>query len=263
MVDKSELNEFLKNLNLSPEEIKIFQVLSSFGSLPILQIAKKTNIPRTTLYRMMESMKKKGLVEEVVDEHRVKYKTTGLTNLEMMVKTKEEETQKLKSLLPSVSNLLMGIVETKQPETEVKFYKGQEGIRQMVWNTLKADKYVQGYTYRTILEIVGEEFADNWKVEFYARGLSGRDIYSDEYLKSVNRTKPILTPTDTGWESRYFPDTQLLVDHQIDIYDNVVSFYNWYKGDIFGVEIYNEKVARLQKQIFEILWGLGKKEKSE
>ena len=36
-------------------------------------------------------------------------------------------------------------------------------------------------------------------------------------------------------------------------------FYNWYEGEVFGVEIQNEKIAAFQKQLFNIVWQMAEK----
>lgn len=60
------------------------------------------------------------------------------------------------------------------------------------------------------------------------------------------------------FQSGYIPSALLNFNHQVDIYNNVVSFYNWHEGEVFRVEIYNDKIARMHKQLFEIVWKLGK-----
>ena len=38
----------------------------------------------------------------------------------------------------------------------------------------------------------------------------------------------------------------------MDIYYDVITIYNWFEGEIFGVEIKNEKVVLMNKQLFEL-----------
>lgn len=44
----------------------------------------------------------------------------------------------------------------------------------------------------------------------------------------------------------------------MDIYNDVIGIYSWHEGEVFGVEIYNEKVATMHKQLFEIVWKIAK-----
>lgn len=40
-------------------------------------------------------------------------------------------------------------------------------------------------------------------------------------------------------------------------YDNVVAYYNWKDGEIFGIEVYNQEIATAQRNFFEMLWRQG------
>ena len=57
--------------------------------------------------------------------------------------------------------------------------------------------------------------------------------------------------------SPVIPSQILNISHQMDTYDDVLAMYNWHQGEIFGVEIHNDKVAQVQRQIFEIVWKLA------
>lgn len=41
------------------------------------------------------------------------------------------------------------------------------------------------------------------------------------------------------------------------LYDEVIAYYNWKDGEIFGIEIYNQEMAGTQRQLFEMLWKQG------
>ena len=82
-----------------------------------------------------------------------------------------------------------------------------------------------------------------------------RDIYGDEYLENK--------PKDNNWgssiDSRYLPRKILAIPHQMDIYDETVSFYRWVGSEVFGVEIINPIVAAMQMQLFELAWEKARK----
>lgn len=254
-----KITDFLLHLGLSEEEAKIYLALMAFGNLTILELSRKTGLPRASLYRKMENLTKIGVIEELVDEHVIKLKACQPDKLELAVKDKELLSQNLRVQYPDVVTLLNEMVSSQQPDTKVLFYRGFPGIRQMVWNVLKTKHEICGYSYRTFIELVGNEFAKDWIEEFGRRGLFGRDLYSDEFLKSQKEHTLSGHVRWKTWESRYIPAKILNINHQMDIYNDVVSFYNWHEGEVFGVEIYNEKVASLQKQIFEVLWKMGTK----
>jgi len=258
-MNNSIIIRFLSELGLTTEEIKIYLTLTEKGSLTILELARITNINRTRVYRLVEVMHKKGLLEEIVEEYRQQVKAVDIHQLDLLIKEKERQSGFLREAFPQIGNLITQQKILQQPTTKVVFYRGVEGIKQMGWNTLQAKKEVLGFTYRQYSEIVGEKFTHKWYEEMFARKICFREIYSDTYLKSLKT--PLTTSKDPLFQQRYISSKILDINHQSDIYNNVVTHYNWYEGEIFGVEIYNEKVAQMQKQIFNIVWKMAKMKK--
>lgn len=250
------LRKFLEQLGLSRVEQQVYTSLVETGTATVLTLAKASGINRTTTYRLLERLKSTGLVEEIVDEHRLLYRVSGSHILDQLIKEKARDVRLMQELFPTIAPLVNSVAESSQPGTKVLFYRGSEGIKQMVWNVLKTKKEMVGYTYRSVWEITGIEFANSWYREFADRHLYCRDIYSDSYLGAKNSQEII--DHHKYFESRYIPPKVLDISYQTDIYNDVVGLYNWHEGEVFGVEIYNEKIARRERQLFEIVWKMGK-----
>lgn len=255
----SQLDEFLNLLGLNPEEKSVYSALVSGSDLSVLQVAKNSGVNRTTAYRILERLKNLGLAEELVEENRIKFRKSGTDKLELLVKQQQEKAAQLNQLLPDISSLINQVSQTAQPGTKVLFYRGQEGIRQMVWNTLRTKKELIGYTFFPLTTGVGYDFAKQWHEEWVERKLKMRDIYSDLYLKNLKKEEEFHY-RKSYFDTRYIPSNILNINHQVDIYNDLVAFYSWYDGEIFGVEIYNEKISAFHKQLFEIVWKMASPE---
>ncbi len=260
-MNNASLDNFLMSLGLSKDESLLFSVLIQRGPLTILSLSRLTSINRTKIYRLVERLEKIGLVQEIVEENKTFLKAVDLHQLELLVEREEEKAKYLRSVFPEISSLIPTSTSLSQPSTKVIFYRGIDGIRQQGWNTLRAKKECLGFTYRLWTEVVGEKFAKDWAEEWITRKLHFREIYCDELIKSKKQNPQLkgITYDNKYFSDRYISSKILNINHQIDIYNDVVSIYNWYEGEIFGIEIYNEKVASLQKQLFEIVWKIAKK----
>ncbi len=252
----SNLITYLQKLGLDEEEAIVYLFIVKSGPATVYDIAKSTGINRTTLYRRVESMELKGLVETIIEEKHVLIKAVDVDQLESLLAQRISEVDLLKKNFARFKEKLTSEYGMMQPGTKVYFYRGKEGIRQMAWHTLKADKEVVGYTYRNWTEPIGRKFEERWRDEFITRDLRLREIYSDDYIKSITKHKYDLYPRDR-FQDKYLSAKVLKIDYQTDIYNDVVAYYNWYEGEIFGVEIHNQKIANMQKQMFEILWKMG------
>lgn len=253
----NKIAQFFLNLGFSQEESTIYTTLLKDGPQTVLQLSRNTTINRTTLYRILDKLHSQKLVEEIIEEYKKLYKAVDFHTIDLLVKEQENRAQFLKTTFPEI-NALLTSNSSSQPGTKVIFYRGNDGIKQMAWNTLKANKVCLGYTYREFEEVVGRKFAEDWRDEFIARNLVFREIYSNELYRSKQRGAHPITHSYPDFHERYIKPEILNINHQMDIYNDVITIYNWHEGEVFGVEIYNEKVATMHKQLFEIVWKIAK-----
>lgn len=253
MVDNSkysQLQKYLASLGMTSEAAKIYIALYEHGETTPLLLSRFTGINRTKVYRTIEEMKAKKLVSEEIGEHTTKISPAPADQLAQIVKAKQMKVAQITRDFGEIEQQLNQLALSQSAETRVRYYRGKSGIEQMVWNVLKAKHEVVGYTFRDLSEYVGEKFMGEFVSEFKRRNLQMRDIYGDEY-KENNKVQ-------YAWgehvKSRYLPRTILAIPHQMDIYDEVVSFYSWNGSEVWGTEIYNTKVAQMQKQLFELAW---------
>ncbi|OGM61731.1 hypothetical protein A2961_02265 [Candidatus Woesebacteria bacterium RIFCSPLOWO2_01_FULL_39_21] len=61
------------------------------------------------------------------------------------------------------------------------------------------------------------------------------------------------------WNARYITEKIVKINQNIDLYNDTIAYSYWDGSDIFGVEIQNQRVADMQKQIHDLLWKMGKK----
>ena len=97
MPDKIIFN-FLTALGLTSDESRIYVFLLQNGPASELDLSRKTKIARTTVYRVLENLMEKGLLQ--------KNQSPGSELLEKLVKNKETEVANLRAQLPSILKLL-------------------------------------------------------------------------------------------------------------------------------------------------------------
>ena len=253
-MNKDELRQYLQKLGLTAQVATIYLDLLEHGEGTPLSISRRTGINRTKVYREIEEMSQLKLITQEVGDNTTKISPAPIERLEEILKQKQQGVAELSNNWGEATTLLSQLQVIHQAETKVKYYKGKSGIEQMVWNVLKAKHEIVGYPFRDLSHFVGEKFMASFATEFKRRKLSMRDIYSDEYISS----KPIDNDWGGSIDSRYLPGDILSIPHQTDIYDDVVTFYSWNEGEVWGSEIYNPKVAQMQKQLFELAWEKAK-----
>jgi sugar-specific transcriptional regulator TrmB len=252
-----QLEELLEELGLDNNEVKIYILLCDAKSLSASAISKQTQIPRTTVYRCLDSLIDHDLVDQILDDYHKLYSAKNFPNLERQLEQKAERIEQIKLTLPSIKDLITASNEYTQPGTKVLFYRGMHRLKQQIWNELEAqDKNIVGFGYLIYKEVFGKAFSERYYQEKIKRGIIGRELISsdDKYItpKHIKRFRDKSRYGNYDW--RYINADDVTIRNNLVIYDNVLSILNWVDGEIFGVEIHNKTIADLQKQIFELLW---------
>src|SRR3989337_3929349 len=106
------IERFLAQLGLTDLETKLVISLVEKGAQTTLGLSKNTDINRTKVYRLLEEMKRRGLVEEVVDENRRLVKAVDLHQLDLLVKQEESKAKALRDIFPNISSFILSSQET-------------------------------------------------------------------------------------------------------------------------------------------------------
>ena len=131
MVDNSQtkiLVGYLKSLGLSPEEAAIYVALAGHGTSTPLQLSRVTGINRTKVYRTIETLTQKKMVQHEVGEHTSRVSPADPERLAELVKKKQLMAAELAKGFPEAERALIQMGVAREAETKVKFYRGKAGI---------------------------------------------------------------------------------------------------------------------------------------
>ncbi len=253
-VNKERLITLLAEFGLSKKEALIYLTLFEKGDLSLLELSRITGINRTTLYRLCASLEKLGLIEEVVDCRGKRVRAASPEALRLLLKEKEQQIESLRKNLPLVLKFLDLLVHpTKIKATKILYYKGVRGLKQVLWNTLRAEYEIVGYGYLNWNESVGRRFAEELRQEIVKRKIYNREIQNENFQPIEEFTK--VKGYEKYYQRKIIPASVIEFNHDVYIYNDVCAFYYFYKGELFGLEIYNKEIAKTQKQIFYALWN--------
>jgi len=258
VLSKQLIVKYILQLDFSEDAAKLYLVLSENGPLTISQASRLANIERTKLYRMVDTLTDSGLIEKVLKYKSQKLQAAGLEQIKRLIANKKAQLAETENHFDEFSKTLNEM--TRPTGTQVRYYKGREGIKQILWNELSAEREAVGYTHRNLEEVVGKKFFSNYARELERKKINFRDIRTESFLASTNETECDADPIMTGsWA--FLPDSVIHLTHNMDIYNDTVAIYYWENEDFFGIEIENKQIAETQKSIFETLWHLAKQYK--
>jgi sugar-specific transcriptional regulator TrmB len=256
--NKNTLLLNLHRLGLSADECRVYLALLD-EPMSRLEVARKTGINRTKVYRVADMLIRRGLVSEETNSRGRELAASDPVNLEIVITTEEEKIKSQRQLLSQTLPILNEIYTTKNrmdgSDFVINTYEGVDGFKQMLWNELKAENEVLVFGSGTLQDLVGSSrWAEKHREKTITAGYTIREILNPD-------GKPDVFTKNTDFMSRYMrrniSSQTLPLHHQISIYNNTVAIYNWRNEQKVGVEIVNKSYADTQRSMFEHYWPLG------
>lgn len=248
------IRDYLGKLGLEPEIADMYLALHAFGPQGISQLSRNSCVERTRIYRLIEAMKDANLIEVEVHYKRSLIKAAPIGNLQSLLSKREQELRNLQDELRILEHSFPP-TSLVSPLTKVHFYQGSDGNKQMFWNQTRATTETLCLLYENMQIKTNATYFERWVRKCNERGLHFRGIISQHFIETQKQWYGgHENERLTHWQSRYVEPAIFPITHSVIVYDEVVAYYNWKDGEIFGIELCNQEIAAAQRQVFEILW---------
>lgn len=255
--DVQTLRTYLLKLSFSWEIADIYFALYVYGQQTISQLAQRSGVERTRIYRLMDELQASGLVEIEVQYKRKIFRAAPISNLQIMLAKKEQDLRDLQKDLGSLQHTLEQDM-LKRGGTKVQIYHGTEGLKQMFWNQTRSKTENLSILYENMQSRTKLAFFERWVRLMNERHMKSRSIMCDNFVKTQKEWYDIHSNERLkDWTGRYIPSKVFPITHSTVIYNDVTSYYTWKDNEIFGIEIYNQDITNAQRQFFEMLWNQG------
>jgi len=253
--DKSLRNKvvgYLKHLGLDDEQAQVYLYLLSHGPSSVLSISRGIGTGRTKLYPLLESLTKKQLVVTHERHYGTSYEAQPPQAVEFLVSEQERAAQGLRSSLPAALNILSSLQTQSPTHSKIIEYKGVDGLKQMNFNLTKAEGEYRTFELAGLDKHLGTHFANKMREKYVDNELTSYDLTNNpDRLQESGADLP-------DAHIRYIDPGLFAIEFEMTIYNNCVALLNYDHEDIFGVEIYNDKLARQQRQLFDAMWATAK-----
>jgi sugar-specific transcriptional regulator TrmB len=250
-----KITNFLKNLDLSDGETKIYLTLLKTEALSIRELASKTGIKRTTAYLYIDQLIEKGLIIKLVKgSHKLVSATEPKKNLSILTEEKLHTAKTMQSDLPDmlkiITDSLPSINDTN--EAEIKYYKGKKGVKKIYEEALKA-KELRSFANPSEIEKI---FPENFKL-FDDAFKQNPHINMYEILDNspLSKEKSSGTKKNDRYFYKFLPEDMKLKSTDIRIYDGNICIINL-KDTINGIVLHNTDLYLSFKLLFNFIWKM-------
>lgn len=123
------IDKYLEDAGLSDKEASIYLHLIQVEKASVVELAQKTKIKRPTVYTILNSLAKKGLVSEFEEDKKTKYIAESPEMLKTYLERKELSLGELKDrFIKDVIPQIKSLQRDGGEKPVVKYFSGKEGI---------------------------------------------------------------------------------------------------------------------------------------
>jgi len=250
------IKKILKKVGLSDKEIKIY--LAGLKQGPVLAnfLAQQTGVSRQNTYDILNKLIKKGLASTTGKKYNTRFIMEEPTNIQRLLDKEKRKIEKIKKDLELAMPELESFHKTESFVPKIKFYEGEESMRNLFLDSLKCKK-------KEILAIVPV-------IEAYrVLGIEFMKHYVRERVKENIKTKTIRLKSYEDYKEKFFHQHEkqlrkiryapknISFTSTLFIFDNKVVFISS-KKENFGLLIENEEYRNMMVSLFNVLWKASK-----
>jgi len=257
MADNKEIQSLLGTLGLTKEESRLYIALLSSQIATALTLSKQLNVPRTTIYRQIQTLIKNGFAVKFVNKNGSKYSAIHPNNFGRMKQKFEREAKTRLTAIAQLSKVIPIKQQSSLPKTQVRYYSGKDGLKQLLWNTLKTKTTIYGQSQYKLREILGDKFLMDYAIEFTKRNLKEQTLINNlalpQLLKKLKSS--VHHQSQSDWNDIHVANSKdLYVSGDTWIYNNVVATAFWNKNETTGIEIENPEITKMQLSLYLNTW---------
>lgn len=251
------LEKYLQEIGLNEKEAAVYVTLIQVDDASVIDIGKKTGINRTTVYIVLESLKKKGLISETTIGKKTHYQAEPPERLETYVErqkvTLNEYAKRLSDIIPQ----LKSIQRETGTKPIVKLYEGKEGII-----SLNEELYENDDEGGTAYLLYSRDLLDSVFTK------DDQMKYRSVRLQKKVKTKVLYTstgpnrPSDDTGERIKIDEKRYPISCDISIYKDRVRIGILGKK-LSGIFIKSQDLADSLRSLFDFAIDSFKKEKKE
>lgn len=246
-MSKEKYLEILKDFGLSDTESAVYFSMVALGPSPILKISKASEVKRTTVYSIIESLKQKGLVREDLEGFKTLYTAESPDKLLSILETKKN---KLKNNLDD----LLAIYNKGEKETFIKIYDSWESIKSVYLGLLEDIKPDEEYL---IISSMSEAF--NYDEKFFAElrekraklPIKIRALISDPETEEGKKFKKF--DRNFNIDSRFLPNGTDLTTNLVVTPQKVLI--HRFGEPTSAIVIENKDIIKMHQEFFNVMWN--------
>lgn len=240
--------QLFKDFGLNEKETQVFIKMIELGAQPVSTIAKYVGVPRSSMYVILERLKKLSLVQEFRQNSILYIKPVAIKSLMEILKTKKRQLEQTETVLTENLPQLEALENKLSITPLVRFYEGKEAVMQMYEDILKVKEFFAIFNINIVKEKM-PEYYQYVAISLKEKGGNAKEILvfsreAQKYREKFSSPKHQIKLLKKG---KSFDSDTVITGEKI-------YMISYGEKEISGTEIKNSSLANTQKVLFEELW---------
>lgn len=243
------MKSLIKQFGATDKEAEVYLDLLGLGPQPISVIAKRINTPRSTMYLIIEKLKKLSLLKKSTKFGITYVQAISPSELSDLINKKENLLNNLRNTYQKSLPQLEELERKLSITPSVRFFEGRESIMLMYEQILKQKNFSAFFNPQKVFQ---------WMPEYHYK--------VPETLKKLNGSARELLVD--GPEAKKYKNKYHSKKHQIKILSKKINFDSdtvickdrlymaaYGEEQIAAIEIFSPSLSKTQQIIFDQLWA--------
>jgi sugar-specific transcriptional regulator TrmB len=256
MSDQTDnLLNLVKPYGLSDGEGELYLYLLKHDFVTALNLSKQLHMGRTKVYRLLDKLRARHLVEYKLSERGMRFGATSPQKFQQLVIEKEQQAESLRASLPELLAQLQQLAPASTSKSKVLYYQGIEGLKQVSYNITRAKDMLRVFEMEHLSDFLPFDFSEDIRHKLVKNRVQTRDLTNKKSFSGFTYEAKLIKDCS---QFRYVDPKKLRINFEVLIYNDVYATYTYKDREIFCVEIYNSQLAKMQKQLFDFIWQQAK-----
>ncbi len=252
------LDIVLTDLGLDKKEIKIYIQLLKMGPSRASTVAYQVDMPRTSVQNIMNRLEHEKVVTRAIERGVYVFTAIHPDNLGNIAEIKKRHEiakyDRIKDDLDRINPELLGIMKSSKNLPKVRFYQGQDAVRNVLYDTLGSKTEVKDIVNIDAMFKYAQEINDEYVAEREKSKVTKRSLLLDTpFAREIYESGTYSPKSHKGY--KWINSSLYSFAVEMNIYDDKVSYITYVEESFVGVIIENEHIFQMHSALWDLHWG--------
>lgn len=243
---QERVKKFLQEIGLSEKEAIIYIALLSVDNYSVAELAKATDINRTTLYPILDDLIAKRLVVEVKENNKVRFQAEPPERIETYILNRKNQLEEQEKVLDDIIPQMRGFLRESGEKPIVKIYEGRDGVLQSL-----EERYETSSKDNQEYLIYPRDEIKNLFSEKEMESARKMRLKKNNFMNSIFTSTEEYSSNDNAKRLRITNSEKYPITCEIGIYADIV-YLHIFSGKNFALNIKSKEFADTLKTLFKL-----------